>query len=306
MRTAVDPITLLLIAGLVVGAFALSKGVKAAEDEPPPPDLETTAGSIGDPFAEAMTAGSMGQTGQAIGGALVAGAIVTASGGSQTEATAVAAGAAALLGAGPVGIVIGAGLAFADAHAGMMSEVAEFKDMRHMVTRAEYDRWRSLKSDTLTSMGSLEIWRHDKLHDYEVELTKKYRTEDEQLHWIDRAAKWTMGFAELSPWGDAFMLSLGYTKGISATALAPSPTRTFIPAAERVPPTYSTPTVPPQPGLAEKTLEEIQAEIVILWQTDPTDARNQMLILRDTGVITAQDYLDIKTILMTIPRGSLR
>jgi hypothetical protein len=221
-----DPVALLVLAALAGGAWYLSKPVEqvvrpVAVVEPPPPpqadDVSKTLDTLADFVEAGPSTGSATLAGLELSQILVPD--VTA-----VETALAAGGITALLGGGPAGVALAITLAVYAQQEQLMAEVDAFKAIRFMVTRAEYDKWKGMKSKSTTFPTSLEASVHRTLHEYEVKLTKKYSEFGESGKpgpgQLDFATRLSRGYAAaeqlpdiptgfISPWGVSWMLEQG-------------------------------------------------------------------------------------------------
>lgn len=115
--------------------------------------------------------------------------------GTDFEAALYGAGSGALIIGSPIGAVITAGVAFVESHANTMDEVHAFRELQFMLSNAEYSKWaeKKKKSESCPSIfdcPNLDASVHKNLHDYEVSLTNKYRTEAGVGEFYERIYAW--------------------------------------------------------------------------------------------------------------------
>ena len=168
-------------------------GMEVPAPPAPPPVVD---GPSQEQIAAAGVLGGV-STGLSTGGALGAGLAglevgVALAGVGVGTAGAATAGAltGALLGAGPLGIIIGAGTAFYASHEILMNEVHAFRNIQFMMTPSEDATWSDMKNDTTSFPKSLEVWRHENLHKYEVLMTEKYANIEGQNDFRKRLELW--------------------------------------------------------------------------------------------------------------------
>jgi hypothetical protein len=176
----------------------------------PAPSRETVA--IGQSLVGIGAGVAAGGGGGAALAGLEIGSALAGSGASTVEAGALGALTGGLIAGGPLGALLGAGLAVYSAQEVLMGEVRAFRDIQFMLTIAEDSKWQGMKKKATTWPTSADAWRHKSLHSFEVDMTDKYTSLEGRAAFETRVVQWVDRQPTLTSKGEAWVVALGITR----------------------------------------------------------------------------------------------
>jgi hypothetical protein len=167
-------------------------GPKEPETPPPAPEPSPEQVAAARTLVGAAAGIEVGGGGGAGIAGLEIGAALTGAGATSLEAAALGAGAGVLIAGGPLGALVGGGLALYSSQQVLMAEVAEFRSIQFMMDAAEQAKWQGMKNKSTTWPTSADPWRHKSLHDYENTMTDKYLGLEGQAEFRERLTLWML------------------------------------------------------------------------------------------------------------------
>lgn len=165
---------IILVVCAVAAVFYL-RAVPAPTSRPAPVQYTTEEERlVGQALVGIGTGAAVGGGGGAALAGLDIGAAVGGGGGAASEAGALGALAGGLIAGGPIGAILGGGLAIYSQQVALMGEVREFRDIQYRLTPTEDAKWVGMDNPTHVWPTSADPWRHKALHAFEVTMTDKY------------------------------------------------------------------------------------------------------------------------------------